>query len=60
MATSSILTNIVITDPKKVEMFVDALEQSSRDPKCKPNTKIKQLTDVNAIRMLMAKRIEKK
>ena len=26
MATSSIFTNIVIKDPKKVERFVDALE----------------------------------
>ena len=32
MATSSILTNVVIEDPKKAEAFVDALEKSSQDP----------------------------
>ena len=30
MATSSILTNVVIEDPKKAEAFVDALEKSSQ------------------------------
>ena len=36
MATSSILTNVVIEDPKKAEAFVDALEKSSQDPVWKP------------------------
>ena len=37
MATSSILTNVVIEDPKKAEAFVDALEKSSQDPVWKPS-----------------------
>lgn len=61
MATSSIFTNIVINDPKKVEKFIDALETSSRDPEWKPTTPVKPpLTDTEAIRKLMAKRVRKK
>lgn len=37
MATSSILHNIVIRDPKKAEALANALETSSRDPKRKPS-----------------------
>ena len=37
MATSSILTNVVIEEPKKAEAFVDALEKSSQDPVWKPS-----------------------
>ena len=37
MATSSILTNVVIEDTKKAEAFVDALEKSSQDPVWKPS-----------------------
>ena len=33
MATSSIFANVRITDPKKAEMFVEALDASSRDLK---------------------------
>lgn len=32
MATSSILTELVIEDPKKAEAFINALELSSQDP----------------------------
>ena len=61
MATSSIFTNIVITDPKKVERFVDALESSIHDPAWKPTTPVKPpLTDAEAIRKLMAKRMSVK
>ncbi len=61
MATSSIFTNIVISDPKKAEKFIDALEASSRDPEWKPTTPVKPpLTDIEAIRRLMAKRVQKK
>lgn len=61
MATSSIFTNIVIKDPKEAEKFIDALEASSRDSEWKPSTTTKPpLTDVNAIRKLMAKRVVKK
>ncbi len=60
MATSSIFTNIVISDPKKAEKFIDALEASSLDPEWKPTTHVKPpLTDIEAIRRLMAKRVQK-
>lgn len=59
MATSSIFANVRITDPKKAEAFVNALEASANDPKVKPSAPIiPTLTDVNAIRKLMAKRLK--
>ena len=36
MATSSIFHNIVITDPKKADDFVNAIEASIADPRPKP------------------------
>ena len=36
MATSSILTELVIEDPKKAEAFINALEMSSQDPRMQP------------------------
>lgn len=36
MATSSILTELVIEDPKKAEAFINALEMSSQDSVCSP------------------------
>jgi len=36
MATSSIFANVRITDPKKAESFVNALEASAKEPKGKP------------------------
>lgn len=38
MATSSIFANIKITDPQKIEAFVDALEASIADPLPPSNT----------------------
>ncbi len=38
MATSSIFTNIMISDPKKAEKFMDALEAPSLDPEWNPTT----------------------
>ena len=56
MATSSILTNVKITDPHKAELFVDALEASSKDPKRVPASEAKlPLTDKEAIRALFLK-----
>ena len=53
MATSSILTNVKITNPHKAEMFVNALEASSRDPKRVPTCEVKPpLTDKEVIRAL--------
>ena len=61
MATSSIFTNIVISDPEKAEKFIDALEAASLDPEWKPAVPVKPpLTDIEAIRRLMAKRVQKK
>lgn len=57
MATSSILTNVVIRDPKKAEAFADALEASSRDPKRKPSAPtIPVLGDADAIRRFLAEK----
>lgn len=56
MATSSILTNVKITDPHKAEMFINALEASSKDPKRVPTCEVKPpLTDKEAIRALIKK-----
>lgn len=56
MATSSILTNVKITDPHKAEMFINALEASSRDPKRIPSCEVKPpLTDKEAIKALFLK-----
>ena len=40
MATSSILTNIKIIDPKKAEDFVEALDISSHEPERIPSKPI--------------------
>lgn len=56
MPTSSIFTNIIITDPKKAEEFIDALETSSNDPACKPTADVKLLKDAEEIRKLIGKR----
>lgn len=56
MPTSSIFTNIMITDPKKAKKFIDALEASSHDHEWKPATDVKLLKDAKEIRKLMMKR----
>lgn len=59
MATSSIFANVKITDPKKAEMFVEALEASEKALANKPSASpIPTLTDLDAIRKLMAKRLK--
>lgn len=60
MATSSIFANIKITDPKKAEAFVNALEASASEPERKLSAPIiPTVTDLAAIRKLMAKRLNK-
>lgn len=60
MATSSIFVNVKITDPKKAEAFVNALEASVNEPPKKPSTPIiPTVTDLTAIREFMAKRLNK-
>lgn len=61
MATSSIFVNVKITDPKKAEVFIDALDASAKEPKRKPSVPdIPILSDVDEIRRLMAKRVTAK
>ena len=59
MATSSIFANIKITDPKKAETFINALEASANESPRKPSAPIiPTVTDLTAIRKLMAKKYE--
>lgn len=58
MATSSILTNVKITDPKKIESFIKALDASADDPKREPSAPVScQMTNIDEIRKLMSKRV---
>lgn len=60
MATSSIFANIKITDTKKIEAFVDAIEASIADPvPVSGKPKNSALSDPDAIRALWNKRKEK-
>lgn len=60
MATSSILTNVVIRDSKKAEALASALEASSHDPKRKPSSPtIPVLTDAEAVRKFFAQKGQK-
>ncbi len=59
MATLSIFANIKITEPKKIEAFVDALESSIADPMPPSNSPKKiVLSDPAKIREILAKRKE--
>ena len=53
MATSSILTELVIEDPKKAEAFINALEMSSQDPVCSPSAPSIPILDIIMQYMLM-------
>lgn len=58
MAMSSILTNVKIVDPKKIESFIKALDASADDPKREPSTSVsRQMTNIDEIRRLMVKKI---
>ncbi len=60
MATSSILTNIKITDKKSAERFVSALDAADKVSHRVPTTRVNPpLKDKKAISVLMAKRIGK-
>lgn len=60
MATSSIFSNVKITDSKKVEAFVEALDLSARDPERRPTGAVIPLVnDIDEIRKFMAARISK-
>ena len=56
MSTSSIFSNIIISDPKKAEELIDAFEASSKDPAWVSTAHVKPpLADIEAIRKLMSK-----
>ena len=55
--TSSIFAHVRITDPQKVDMFVDAMEASEQAQINKPSAQsIPVLKDLDEIRKLVAKR----
>ena len=57
MATSSILTELVIEDPKKAEAFINALEMSSQEPVCSPSApSIPILDSVEKIRRFLERK----
>lgn len=61
MATSSIFANVKITDPKKAEAFINALDASANEPKKKAAAPAHTfVTDANEIRRMMAKRAAQK
>ncbi len=54
MATSSILTNIKITDPQKAEDFAEALDISAHEPERRSSKPIIPLvTNIGEIRKFM-------
>lgn len=60
MATSSIFANVKITDPRKAEAFIDALDAAANAPKKEAKTSTNSLvTDAEKIKMMMAKRKKK-
>ena len=61
MATSSIFTNVKITDRHSAETFISALEKASKSPQRVPTTTVNApLRDKEAIRALFAKRLGNK
>ena len=60
MATSSIFANVKITDPKKAEAFINALDASAKEIKKPRITEPTLITDLNEIRHIMAKRTQKR
>lgn len=43
MATSSIFHNVILTEPKQVEAFINALEASEADPYIAPRTPLSEI-----------------
>ena len=57
MATSSILTELVIEDLKKAEAFINALEMCSQEPVCRPSApSIPILDSVEDIRRFLERK----
>ena len=60
MATSSIFANVKITDPRKAEAFINALDAAANAPKKDAKVPTNSLvTDTEKIKMMMAKRKKK-
>ena len=56
MATSSIFANVKITDPRKAEAFINALDAAANAPKKEAKVSTNSLvTDTEKIKMMMAK-----
>ena len=55
MSTSSITHNFVISNPKSINRFVQAIEESDRDRTPKEKLPGRQLTDPKEILVLMSK-----
>ncbi len=56
MPTSSLFTSFHITDPKAVEAFANALEESAKEPRRKPSAPVNpRLTDKEEVRRLYEK-----
>ena len=61
MPTSSIFTNVKITDPTKAEAFINALDEAANAPhEKKQREKAHILTDHEEIRKLMKKGLGEK
>ena len=59
MPTSSIFTNVKITDPEKAEAFVNALDEAANNPPVrKERTESHILTNHEEIRKLMKRGLE--
>ena len=62
MATSSIFTNVRITDPKKAEAFIKAFEESEAIVRYQKNempSNVRIVTDPEEVRKIFAKRLKK-
>lgn len=58
MATSSILENITVNNPRVIEEFLDAMEKSTDSPQTRrAHSETKFITDPNQIKEIMTKSI---
>ena len=61
MATSSIFANVKITDPKKAQAFINALDAAANSPKGKAkDTTHSLVTDPEKLKMMMDKRMQRR
>lgn len=61
MATSSIFANVKITDPKKAEAFINALDAAANSPKTNAKETTRSLvTDPEKLKMMMDKRMQRR